>query len=72
MIKDLISRHKLMTLLTLVLSIITSALTTFANLILIYAINAITAKKLNLFITLILGVLAPIYFSGSLHTFPMF
>lgn len=62
MIKDLISRHKLMTLLTLVLSIITSALTTFANLILIYAINAITAKKLSLFITLILGVLAAYLF----------
>ncbi|HIY92232.1 ABC transporter ATP-binding protein [Companilactobacillus sp. HBUAS56275] len=57
MIKDLINRHKLLTLLTLILAVATSALTTFANLILIYAINAITDKKLSLFILLILGML---------------
>ncbi|GEO57186.1 ATP-binding cassette domain-containing protein [Companilactobacillus bobalius] len=50
MIKTMMDNHRKMTVLVIFLAIISSAIQTSSNLILIYAINAIVAHKLNLFI----------------------
>jgi len=53
MIKNMLKRNKGLMTLIIILAISTSAIETGANLILIYAINAIIAKKINLFMILI-------------------
>lgn len=58
MIKTMIRHHQGMTTVVILLAIISSALETGANLILIYAINAIVAHKLNLFMMMLGGMIA--------------
>lgn len=57
MLKQMISHHKLMMTVIVILRILNNGLETAANLILIYAINAITAKKLTLFAWLIAAMI---------------
>lgn len=61
MIKKIVKKHPFLMLVVTLLTISTNALETIANLILIYAINAIVARKVTLFIillsTMILGYL---------------
>ena len=57
MIKTMMYHHRGMSTMVILLAIISSAIQTIANLILIYAINAIVTHKLNLFIEMLVLML---------------